>query len=96
MVNTSAPKNAGAERYLARLHQEGLIQIADQAEAFCLFYGLTIQDSQIRALIGEPPPDAAARSRMARSPVSRFIALAAPLQDAADLQEAAAVERDFS
>lgn len=84
------------ERYLARLHQEGLIQIDDPAEAFCLFYGLAIQDSQIRALLGEPPPDAAARSRMARSAVIRFIALAAPLQDVADPQKAVAVERDFS
>jgi AcrR family transcriptional regulator len=84
------------ERYLARLHQEGLIQIDDPAEAFCLFYGLAFQDSQIRALLGEPPPDAAARSRMARSAVIRFIALAAPLQDVADPQKAVAVERDFS
>jgi hypothetical protein len=84
------------ERYLARLQQEGLMQIDDPAEAFCLFYGLTIQDSQIRALLGEPPPDAAARARMARSAVSRFIALAAPVQDPEDPQEAAAAERDFS
>ena len=84
------------ERYLARLYQEGLIQIADPAEAFCLFYGLAIQDSQIRALLGEPPPGAAARGRMARSAVSRFIALAAPLRDVADPQKAVAVERDFS
>lgn len=84
------------ERYLARLHQEGLIQIDDPAEAFCLFYGLVIQDSQIRALLGEPPPEAAARSRIARSAVIRFIALAAPLQDVADPQKAVAVERDFS
>jgi AcrR family transcriptional regulator len=70
------------ERYLARLHRDGLMQFEDPAEAFRLFYGLTIQDSQIRALLGEPPPNAAERSRMARSAVSRFIALAAPLQSA--------------
>ena len=70
------------ERYFARLHRDGLMQFEDPAEAFRLFYGLTIQDSQIRALLGEPPPNAAERSRMARSAVSRFIALAAPLQSA--------------
>ena len=70
------------ERYLARLHRDGLMQFEDPAEAFRLFYGLTIQDTQIRALLGEPPPNAAERSRMARSAVSRFIALAAPLQSA--------------
>jgi AcrR family transcriptional regulator len=70
------------ERYLAQLHRDGLMQFENPAEAFRLFYGLTIQDSQIRALLGEPPPNAAERSRMARSAVSRFIALAAPLQSA--------------
>ena len=47
----------------------------DPAEAFRLFYGLTIQDSQIRALLGEPPPNASERAKMARSAVSRFITL---------------------
>ena len=69
------------ERYLARLHREGLMQMDDPAEAFRLFYGLTIQDSQIRALLGEPPPNAAERAKMARSAVSRFITLAAPLEN---------------
>jgi hypothetical protein len=53
----------------------------DPAEAFRLFYGLTIQDSQIRALLGEPPPNTAERAKMARSAVSRFITLAAPLEN---------------
>jgi hypothetical protein len=61
-----------------------------------LLYGLTIQDSQIRALLGEQPPDAAERTKMARSAVSRFIALSAPLEGAEDTQEALAVERFFS
>ena len=51
------------ERYLARLHREGLMQMEDPAEAFRLFYGLTIQDSQIRALLGEPPPNTAERAK---------------------------------
>jgi hypothetical protein len=53
----------------------------DPAEAFRLFYGLTIQDSQIQALLGEQPPNAAERAKMARSAVSRFITLAAPLEN---------------
>jgi AcrR family transcriptional regulator len=84
------------ERYLARLNRDGLINIDDPAEAFCLLYGLTIQDSQIRALLGEQPPTAAERTKMARSAVSRFIALSAPLEGAEDTQEAPAVERLFS
>jgi AcrR family transcriptional regulator len=67
------------ERYLAQLHREGRMQMDDPAEAFRLFYGLTIQDSQIRALLGEQPPNAPERVKMARSAVSRFITLAAPL-----------------
>jgi AcrR family transcriptional regulator len=67
------------ERYLARLHRDGQMQMDDAAEAFRLFYGLTIQDSQIRALLGEPPPKAPERAMMARSAVGRFITLAAPL-----------------
>jgi hypothetical protein len=55
------------------------MQMDDAAEAFRLFYGLTIQDSQIRALLGEPPPKAPERAKMARSAVGRFITLAAPL-----------------
>jgi AcrR family transcriptional regulator len=69
------------ERYLARLHREGLMQMDDPAEAFRLFYGLTIQDSQIQALLGEPPPNAHERAKMARSAVSRFITLVAPLEN---------------
>jgi AcrR family transcriptional regulator len=68
------------ERYLAQLQQEGMIQIEDPAEAFCLFYGLTIQDSQIRALLGERPPDASERARRAELAVGRFLALAASPQ----------------
>jgi len=70
------------ERYLAQLQQGGVIQIADAAEAFRLFYGLTVQDSQIRALLGEPPPDANEQVRTAELAVSRFLSLAAPRQDA--------------
>jgi AcrR family transcriptional regulator len=71
------------ERYLAQLQEEGVIQIGDVAEAFRLFYGLTIQDSQIRALLGEPPPDAKERIRRAELAVSRFFSLTATPQSAA-------------
>jgi hypothetical protein len=47
-----------------------------------LFYGLAIQDSQIRALLGEPPPNPPERAKLARLAVSRFIKLAAPLESA--------------
>jgi AcrR family transcriptional regulator len=70
------------ERYLSQLHQDQVIQTGDAAEAFRLFYGLTIQDSQIRALLGERPPDAAERVRRAELAVSRFLSLTAPLRGA--------------
>ncbi len=66
------------ERYLAELHNAGVITIDDPAEAFTLFYGLTVQDLQIRALLGETPPSAQARKRAARTAVERFLALCAP------------------
>jgi AcrR family transcriptional regulator len=72
------------ERYLSQLHQDQVIQTDDTAEAFRLFYGLTIQDSQIRALLGERPPDATERVRRAELAVSRFLSLAAPLPGPAE------------
>ncbi len=57
------------ERYLARLG------VGEPAEAFTLFYGLVVRDSQIRALLGEPPPTAAARRRRAEDAVDRFLHL---------------------
>jgi AcrR family transcriptional regulator len=68
------------ERYLSQLHQDRIIQIDDAAEAFRLFYGLTIQDSQIRALLGESPPDAKERGWRAELAVSRFFSLTATPQ----------------
>lgn len=67
------------ERYLGQLHRQGVIEIGDVAEAFRLFYGLTIQDSQIRALLGESPPEVVERVRRAELAVSRFLSLTAPL-----------------
>jgi AcrR family transcriptional regulator len=72
------------ERYLGQLHKDEVIQIDDAAEAFRLFYGLTIQDSQIRALLGESPPDANERAKRAELAVRRFLSLTAPVQPAAE------------
>jgi AcrR family transcriptional regulator len=66
------------ERYLARLHHDGVLSLGDTAEAFQLLYGLTIRDSQIRALLGETAPDADERARIARTAVDRFLLLAGP------------------
>lgn len=63
------------ERYLATLAHAGVIDIDDPAEAFRLLYGLTIQDSQIRALLGETPPTRSERTRQATLAVDRFLTL---------------------
>ncbi len=67
------------EGFLGELHNAGVIKIDNPADAFTSFYGLTIQDLQIRALLGETPPSAAARKRAARTAVERFLALCAPV-----------------
>jgi hypothetical protein len=43
------------ERYLAGLAAKGVLAIDDPADAFQIFYGLVIQNLQIRALLGESP-----------------------------------------
>ena len=63
------------ERYLATLTDSRVIAIHDPAEAFRLFYGLVIQDTQIRALLGETPPSRAERHRQASLAVDRFLTL---------------------
>jgi AcrR family transcriptional regulator len=64
------------ERYLAKLHRAGMINCPDPSAAFRLFYGLTVQDSQIRALLGESPASGRQRSVAARTAVDHFLALA--------------------
>lgn len=44
------------ESYLKRLAKEGQLKIEDSGVAFQLFYGLVIQDLQIRILLGESCP----------------------------------------
>jgi AcrR family transcriptional regulator len=67
------------ERYLARLYRDGVLALDDAAEAFSMFYGLAIRDLQIRALLGEPVPNAAERSRVARAAVDHFLLIAGKL-----------------
>ena len=71
------------ERYLAELDRKGVITIISPADAFTLFYGLIIQDRQIRALLGETPPTAAQRRR-ARTAVQRFLTLTEPTSERAE------------
>jgi AcrR family transcriptional regulator len=66
------------ERYLARAHADGRLSFEDPADAFRLFYGLVIEDTQIRALLGEPPPAPPELDRRAERAVHRFLALTAP------------------
>lgn len=66
------------ERYLARAHAEGHLSVDDPADAFRLFYGLVIEDTQIRALLGEAPPAPAELDTRAERAVRRFLALTAP------------------
>lgn len=57
----------------------GLIQFTSTDEAFRLFFGLVVGDTQIRCLLGDPArPDAAAIQTQAATAASRFLALCAP------------------
>ena len=63
------------ERYLGRLAEEGVLTIDDPAQAFTLLYGLVIEDTQIRVLLGEPPPSRAEIVRRAQVAMQRFLHL---------------------
>ncbi len=57
-----------ATAYLTALHDSGFSPHADADRAFSFLYGLVVQDSQIRVLLGEAPPsqeEVAARARWA-------------------------------
>lgn len=60
------------EGYMAQL--DG-ISITDPATSFTVFYGLVVRDWQIRALLGERPPSAAARSQQTTAAVDMFLSL---------------------
>ena len=61
------------EGYLERLHRLGIINAPDAREAFGVFYGLTIQDTQIRVLLRESPPSSRQITAQADRAVERFI-----------------------
>ena len=65
------------EAFLARLSNEGVLSITDPAHAFELLYGLVMQDTQIRVLLGEPPPTPQAVATRASTAVEHFLALTA-------------------
>lgn len=64
-----------AESFLAGLQERGLLDVPDPAEAFRTFYGLTIRDTQIRVLLGEPAPGAAEIAATADRAVEQFLVL---------------------
>ncbi len=66
------------ERYLARVHELGLLRVPDPGDAFRLFYGLVVRDTQIQTLLGAPPPPATERRAQAEQAVERFLALTSP------------------
>jgi AcrR family transcriptional regulator len=63
------------EEYLARLSEAGELSIDDAAAGFRLLYGLVIQDTQIRVLLGEPPPSPEAIREQATRAVEAFLRL---------------------
>lgn len=66
------------EGYLAKLSADGFLAIDDPADAFTLLYGLVIRDTQIRVLLGEPPPSKAQITDRAQGAVARFLELTQP------------------
>lgn len=49
--------------------------IDDAASAFEVLYGLVVRDTQIRVLLGEPPPSRTAIVERARTAVNDFLRL---------------------
>ncbi|MGB3685323.1 MAG: TetR/AcrR family transcriptional regulator [Ornithinimicrobium sp.] len=67
------------EAYLSELHTAGALHTPDPAAAFCMFYGLVVQDTQIRTLLGEPAPTAEQIEAQASTGVEAFLTLSAPV-----------------
>ena len=63
-----------AVAYLAELHTAGVSPHPDAPAAFSFLYGLVVQDSQIRTLLGEPAPSSRAITEHARWAVRTFLA----------------------
>ena len=67
-----------AEAYLERLHDAGILRVPDPAVSYRLLYGLVVQDTQIRVLLGEAPPAAPMVQRQAAAAVAAFVQLSRP------------------
>ena len=67
------------EQFFARLHAAGLIGEPDAAQAYRVFYGLVVQDTQIRVLLGEPAPSMREIRRQAARAVRAFFACCSPV-----------------
>ena len=52
-----------------------LLAISDPPGAFMLLYGLVVQDTQIRVLLGEPPPTRREIERRAEDAIADFLRL---------------------
>mgnify|MGYP000745566191 CR=1 FL=1 len=63
------------EQYLAAVSASGTLAVVDPSAAFETFYGLIIRDTQIRVLLGERGPSAAAIEDRAASGTDQFVAL---------------------
>ena len=63
------------EDFLTRLDHAELLRAPDPVEAFRVLYGLVVQDTQIRVLLGEPPPSAETIAADTAAAVDRFLAL---------------------
>lgn len=66
------------EGYLLQAHKTGQISAPNPAKAFELLYGLVIQDSQIRVLLGETPPSTREIKLRAKEAVTQFLLLTQP------------------
>ena len=64
--------------YLALLHDAGAINAPDGEAAFTTLYGLVVRDTQIRVLLGEPPPTKRALAARADKAVTQFLRLVRP------------------
>ena len=69
------------ESYLDRLVEAGRIATNDTGEASELLYGLTVRDTQIRVLLGEPAPTRAAVVQRAEAAVDQFLHLTGATRD---------------
>lgn len=63
------------EKYLARLDDIGVLRIADPVAAFRMLYGLVVQDTQIRVLLGDRRPTHEELRAQAAAAVETFVGL---------------------